>query len=135
MWFLIKTSMVFTMGLVVLSYFSSAPEVPSDSQASQLQLSQAISAATDAYGYVSALCTEKPEVCEKGSEALTALAIRAKEGARVAYQILDTQLAAQDGAKPGPNTSPAQPMPPVLTSQADGVTTGTIPLPLKRPER
>ncbi|WP_137132070.1 DUF5330 domain-containing protein [Rhizobium sp. FY34] len=135
MWFLIKTSMVFTMGLVVLSYFSSAPEAPSDSQASQLQLSHAISAATDAYGYVSALCTEKPEVCEKGGETFTALAIRAKEGARVAYQFLDTQLAAQEGAKPGANTSPTQPMPPVITSQADGVTTGTIPLPQKRPER
>jgi Family of unknown function (DUF5330) len=156
MWFLIKTSMVFTMGLVVLSYFSSTPEAPVESEAGQLQISDAISAATQAYGYVSALCLEKPDVCEKGSETFTAIAIRAKEGARVAYEFLDSQLASEGDMKPaaGPTSnlvpkitvssasSPAamQPMPPALAqdaphSGADAVVTGTVPLPQKRPDR
>jgi hypothetical protein len=162
MWFLIKTSMVFTMGLVVLSYFSSAPEAPVQSEAGQLQISDAISAATEAYGYVSALCIEKPEVCEKGSETFTAIAIRAKEGARVAYEFLDRQLASEAETKTVHDTrqglvpkitvssagsSPVatdmtQPMPPALSSispevhsGADTVVTGTVPLPQKRPDR
>lgn len=156
MWFLIKTSMVFTMGLVVLSYFSSTPEAPVESEAGQLQISDAISAATEAYGYVSALCLEKPDVCEKGSETFTALAIRAKEGARVAYEFLDRQLATEGETKTAAGNASglvpkitvssapaasdlAQPMPAALathsTQGADAVVTGTVPLPQKRPDR
>lgn len=144
MWFLIKTSFVFGMGLVVLSYFSTqTPEGPNGTQ-SQLQLTDAISAASEAYGYISKLCTEKPEVCEKGGETFTALTIRAKEGARVAYEFLDKQLASEpaDGQKLAANTKlnhapDAQPLPPKPDAlhASDQVTTGTVPLPMKRPER
>jgi hypothetical protein len=159
MWFLIKTSVVFAAGLVVLSYFSSHPPAPTDNAAGQLQLADAFTAATGAYTYLSGLCSEKPEVCVKGGETFTALAIRAKEGARVAYEFLDRQLApveqdATASAAPAAPSSamlplmpkltltsaPGQPLPQKIAEvegrrSTDSVVTGTVPLPQKRPER
>lgn len=160
MWFLIKTSVVFAAGLVVLSYFSSHPQAPTENTAGQLQLAGAFTAATGAYTYLSGLCSEKPEVCVKGGETFTALAIRAKEGARVAYEFLDRQLApaeqaaATASAAPAAHPSallpsmpkltltsaPSQPLPQKLAEaegrrSTDSVVTGTVPLPQKRPER
>ncbi|MDO1581501.1 DUF5330 domain-containing protein [Rhizobium oryzicola] len=152
MWFLIKGSVFFAMVLVVLSYFSSQP-TPAPAGTKDLQVSDAISAATEAYGYIASICKQKPDVCEKGGEAFTALSYRAREGARVAFEFLDNQLAGDkaDGkvdnkakladANPAPRhlaEAPAQPMPPkpqdVKVSDADAVKTGTVvPLPMKRP--
>lgn len=154
MWFLIKTSMGFTAVLVALSYFGSQPAPSANEPVSQLQLTDAFAAATGAYTYLQGLCTEKPEVCEKGAETFTALAFRAREGAKVAYELLDSQLSGSDekvalasGEPPhaAPSSLPAgaqQPMPPkpqVLTTAsvpvADTVVTGTVPLPKPRPDR
>lgn len=147
MWFLLKTGVVFGMGLVVLSYFSTQTPDPQGTGADQLKLAEAISAASGAYGYISSLCTEKPEVCEKGGEAFVALTYRAKEGARVAFEFLDKQLAEEKAEEKaaGPkvagnivtNTLPRnelQPFPP--KPSPDTVVTGTVvPLPMKRPDR
>ena len=155
MWFLFKTSVVFGMGLVVLSYFSTHTPDAGDAGANQLQLAEAISAASGAYSYISSICTEKPDVCEKGGEAFVALTARAKEGARVAFEFLDKQLAEEKAAQPklaanGVTNSVArpdlQPLPPKPGTERNGadkaalasdtVVTGTVvPLPMKRPER
>ncbi|MCO5730957.1 DUF5330 domain-containing protein [Rhizobium sp. SSA_523] len=174
MWFLIKTTLVFGAGLVALSYFSQAPQATAEGEAHPLQLTDALSAAAGAYSYVSGLCAEKPDVCETGAETFTALAIRAREGARVAYDFLDTQFpssatssgaASENGAarQPAPAASLAQdrmavpkitvvsaadapatlqPFPPKPSqarvtgaiAAADGVVTGTVPLPSPRPD-
>jgi Family of unknown function (DUF5330) len=152
MWFLIKTSMGFTAVLVALSYFGSQPTPSAEQPATQLQLTDAFAAATGAYTYLQGLCTEKPEVCEKGAETFTALAFRAREGAKVAYELLDSQLSSGDdkpvlaSAEPSRLTSatipagPQQPLPPkpealATASVADAVVTGTVPLPQRRPDR
>lgn len=144
MWFLIKTSFVFAMGLVVLSYFSTHEPQGPNGQQSQVQLTDALSAASEAYGYISQLCTEKPDVCEKGGETLTALTIRAKEGARVAFEFLDRQLASEQAAEPklAENTKlvrnpDPQPLPLKQDTMhaTDTVVTGTVPLPQRRPDR
>lgn len=90
MWFLIKGSFWFGLVLVVLSVFSS--ENPDNAGHTQLQLSDAFTAASGAYDYLTGMCAEKPEVCTKGGETLTALGYRAREGARVAYELLDSQF-------------------------------------------
>ena len=100
MWFLIKGSFWFSLVLVALSFFG--PPSTEDASAPRLELSDAFSAATQAYEYVSALCLEKPDVCEKGAETFTALqqgvvdgqcyGHRAREGAKVAYELLDRQF-------------------------------------------
>lgn len=90
MWFLIKGSFWFGLVLVALSVFSSKSF--DDGGHPQLQLSDAFTAASGAYDYLTGMCAEKPEVCTKGGETLTALGYRAREGARVAYELLDSQF-------------------------------------------
>lgn len=103
MWFVIKGGFWFSLVLIMLPLFDS-------SSADKLQdgpsvnVADTVSAATQALGYITALCVEKPDVCEKGGETFTALGHRAREGARIAYTFLDNQFGAQ----------------------SDGVTTGTV---------
>ena len=160
MWFLIKGSFWFGLVLVLLSVFSTEG---SDKLASgpQLQLSDAFTAASGAYDYLTGMCSEKPEVCVKGAETFTALGYRAREGARVAYELLDSQFQdeAPETAKLAEPTAPAalpslaspsiqekvreakaalnQPMPyrPSVEDDetAETVVTGAIPLPTPKP--
>lgn len=147
MWFLIKGSVFFAAVLVVLSYFSNKPESATDNL-SPLQVADAFSAATQAYQYVSAICAEKPDVCEKGADTFAALGIRAKEGARVAFELLDEHFGgeAKDATKTAeipsiaikadPNPGSLPPRPTDEQASAGPVAqqfTGSIPLPQKRP--
>ncbi len=137
MWFLIKSGLSFSMVLVALSYFSSSPAVEADG-APQLQVQDAVSAATQAYQYLSAICLEKPDVCIKGAETFSAFGQRAKEGARVAFELLDKQFAESDPAIAQVNDPQPMPQKPLATASVDAVPTGTIntgsiPLPQKRP--
>ncbi len=93
MWFLIKASVFFTAVLVVLSFFSNQQPTAADSMNQTLKVGDAITAATGAYQYVSSLCDEKPEVCEKGASTFAFLGERAREGAKVAYELIDQHLA------------------------------------------
>ncbi|CAD7027685.1 hypothetical protein REJC140_02532 [Pseudorhizobium endolithicum] len=134
MWFLIKGSVWFALVLVVLSYFSSRPVAETEA-ASQFQVQDAVGAAAQAYQYLSAICVEKPDVCIKGAETVSALGQRAKEGARVAFELLDQQFA--DEAPAIAELADPQPMP-EKPQAADDISTGTIPaeavpLPQKRP--
>ena len=109
MWFLIKGSFWFGLVLVALSVFSS--ESSDNAGHPQLQLSDAFTAASGAYVYITGMCSEKPEVCSKGGETLTALGYRAREGARVAYELLDSRFGDDNAAKPA--VAPNAPIAPV----------------------
>src|SRR3546814_19811106 len=93
MWFLIKGSVWFALVLVVLSYFGGRPQSETAAP-SALEMTDAVTAATQAYQYLSAICIEKPDVCEKGAETFSALGLRPPEGARVAFELLAKQFAA-----------------------------------------
>ncbi|TWF54724.1 DUF5330 domain-containing protein [Neorhizobium alkalisoli] len=148
MWFLIKGSVFFAAVLVVLSYFS-AQKPGDDNSMSPLQVADAFSAATQAYQYVSAICTEKPDVCEKGADTFSALGVRAREGAKVAFDLLDRQFGTKEAVEPqipsiAVKADPdLQPLPEALPQQqaalyapiVHDIHTGTIPLPQKRPLR
>ena len=162
MWFLIKGSFWFSLVLVLLPLFSteSSTRLANDPK---LQFSDAFVAATGAYDYLTGMCDEKPEVCAKGAETFAALGSRAREGALVAYQLLDSRFGDQKEAKlaaaapsevqaqasavpqaaekPQANEKIAalnQPMPyrPPVDDDASSknLTTGTIPLPTPRPK-
>lgn len=150
MWFLIKTAFWFSLVLVLLPIFSSE-SANRTQNAPQVQVSDAVTAATGAFQYVTSLCSEKPEVCVKGGETFTALGYRAREGALVAYEMIDHQLS----GKPADKTAAAdaarqqvavaapqadaemQPMPAKPGAETgDNVFTGTIihvPVPMRRP--
>lgn len=122
MWFLIKGSFWTTATLVVLSFLGNQPESAPET-APRMEVSDAIGAGIEAYGYISGLCAEKPDVCAKGAEAFVAIQHRARDGARVAYQIIDRHMADKT------ETAAA-------AGQDDGLTTGTIiPLPQAKPAR
>ncbi len=160
MWFLIKGSFWFGLVLVLLSFFGGGSSTET-ANGPKLQFSDAFVAATGAYDYLTGMCGEKPEVCAKGAETMAALGHRAREGAFVAYEMLDRQFGDGSAAHPHTAATPApaapiaalapaiqalgertaalnQPMPyrpPVDDGSdvSDTVTTGTIPLPTPRP--
>lgn len=162
MWFLIKTAFWFSLVLVLLPIFSSQSATRTQMNP-QVQVSDAVTAATGAFQYVTSLCSQKPEICVKGGETFTALGYRAREGALVAYEMIDHQLSGKSADKTadasgnaGSNASrqqvasvasevdpQMQPMParPVATpvpanDNGDSVFTGTIihvPVPMRRP--
>ena len=136
MWFLIKGTFWFSLVLVLL------PFIDADSSAKlekgpTVQIGDTFSAASEALTYVTAMCLEKPDVCEKGSETFVALGHRAREGALIAYKFLDTQFADETVAKAGPARKEAldQPLPDVAVIDADAdVITGTVAIPTRRPD-
>ena len=107
------------MVLVVLSYFSGQPATEEASSGPRLEVGDAIAAATDAYAYLSEICSQKPDVCVKGAETFAALGHRAREGALVAYQFLDKQFA--DDAEPAAALADAK-----GDVEQDVIVTGTV---------
>jgi hypothetical protein len=152
MWFLIRAGFWFSLVLMFLPIFAKPDGAPRPAGEATLQVSDAISAASGVVQYVGAMCNEKPEVCVKGGETLTALGYQVGDGARVAYDMLGRhfkdQAANPQAAAATVHTSidqvaaMAQPMPAKRTigaETADVVVTGTvklpssIPLPMPRP--
>lgn len=132
MWFLIKGTFWFTMVLVALSFFSGR-EAVEEAAAPRFEMTDAVAAASEAYLYLSKICLEKPEVCEKGAETLTALGHRAREGALVAFELLDKQLAAE--GEPAPAAGQAeQPSEDIVTGTVTAPAQ-TVPLPRSKPSK
>lgn len=105
MWTLIKGSFWFSLVLVLLPVFHSGSDERL-ANAPPVNFTDAYSVASGAYDYLSKLCKEKPDVCEKGGQTFTALGYRAKEGARIAYEYLNERFSddpaalAKAGGKP-----------------------------------
>ena len=143
---LIKGTFWFCAVLVVLPFFDGEAQKKLEG-APQVEAADAVSAATGALSYIGEMCSQRPEVCIKGAETVSALGNRAKEGALVAYKLLDknfsdkpaTTAAATAAAKaePTPNVAEATKSIPVAAEQPlpDTVVTGTvIPVPSARPK-
>ncbi len=92
MGFLIRTIFWFSLVLLVL------PLSPQDADGSSEAVGafEAINAAREAVGDLSGMCERRPEVCETGRAAFHSIGIRAREGARIAYEFLDTQVEEPD---------------------------------------
>ncbi len=61
---------------------------------------QAVFAAKGAIEDLSGMCDRKPDVCDVGRAAVHTIGVRAREGARMAYQALDGAAPAQAPADP-----------------------------------
>lgn len=95
MWFLIKGSFWFSLVLITLPFLDqSSREALED--APPLEVGQSMAATVEAIDDIRQICVRKPEVCQTGSETFAALGTRAKEGARIAYQFLDSKFADGD---------------------------------------
>ncbi|ENN86196.1 hypothetical protein RHSP_33879 [Rhizobium freirei PRF 81] len=152
MWFLIRAGFWFSLVLMFLPIFAKPDGAPRPAGEATLQVSDAISAASGVVQYVGAMCTEKPDVCVKGGETLTALGYQVGDGARVAYDMLGRHFkdqsanasaataAARVNAEQVAATTQPMPAKRILgTETADVVVTGTVrlpnsvPLPMPRP--
>lgn len=92
MGFLIRMGFWFSLVLLLLPFDTgeSSDGTPSVSAV------QAFFAASEAVGDVAGICGRKPEVCETGRSALQTIGVRAREGARIAYELLDEQFGEPD---------------------------------------
>ncbi|QRI64356.1 DUF5330 domain-containing protein [Shinella sp. PSBB067] len=136
MWFLIKGTFWFSLVLVLLPFLDAGSSAKLE-KGPTVEIGDTFSAASEALTYVTALCLEKPDVCEKGAETFVALGHRAREGARIAYQFLDTQFAEEEVAQNanGKKEALGQPLPAVAAVDADDeVVTGTVAIPTRRPD-
>ncbi len=119
MWFLIKASFWFSVVLIALPFFDNGAEANLQS-APKVEAVDTVLAAAGAINYMTKICEDRPLVCEKGGETINALGHRAREGARIAYRLIDKGLDNQDSRVTGEVT--------------DSITTGTIiPIPAARP--
>jgi hypothetical protein len=85
MFFLIRMAFWFSLVLLVLP-LDPATE---GGRADTVSPVQAFFAAREAVDDVAGICERKPDVCETGKAAMHTIGVRAREGARIAYQMLD----------------------------------------------
>jgi hypothetical protein len=95
MGFLFRTAFWFSLVLLALP-FDFGDKTNNDQPS--VGAIQAFVAAREAVGDLSGICERKPEVCETGKSAMHTVGIRAREAARIAYEMLDSQLAEPDTA-------------------------------------
>ncbi len=122
MWFLIKVAFWFSVVLVIVPVLDKR-SVNSFNSAPRAGFSEAVNAASQVVSHVSVICLEKPDVCIKGAKGVQALGRRAKEGVRVAYDLLDD---------PPVDATKAARSQDLLTGS---IAAFKIPVPLPRPKR
>lgn len=90
MGFLIRMGFWFSLVLLMLPLGKGSEDAPS------VGAIQAFFAASEAVSDVAGICERKPDVCETGKSALQTIGVRAREGARIAYDLLDGQFGQPD---------------------------------------
>lgn len=115
--FLFKSAFWLSIALLFI------PLAPSDqTDEPQVGAVDAFFAARDAISDVTGICQRKPEVCEIGGALVGSLGMRAREGARLAYEALDGQF----GEEPRESrlAAPSQP----AAEFDDTMLTGSVPM-------
>ncbi|WP_315919449.1 DUF5330 domain-containing protein [Mesorhizobium sp. SP-1A] len=108
MGFLIRTAFWFSLVLLMLP-LNIGTDASGRDAVSPLQ---ALLAAREAVGDIAGICERKPEVCETGKSAMHTISTRARETAKIAAEMLDSEGA----------------------SGTDATATGTIPVPQPAPK-
>ena len=94
MGFLLRMAFWFSLVLLVLPL--DAGEAPNG--AATVSPIQAFLAAREAIGDVTGICERKPDVCETGKSAMHTVGVRAREAARIAFEMLDKNFGEPDTA-------------------------------------
>jgi hypothetical protein len=89
MGFLLRTAFWFSLVLLVIPFDVGG----GDAAGERVGPIETFFAAREAVSDLSGLCERKPEVCEVGKSALNTVGLRAREAARIAYQMLDENFA------------------------------------------
>ncbi len=116
MFFLLRTAFWLTLVLVLIPLGSDAQSESEESIDPVAAYFAAQATVSDLGGF----CTRNPAACQTGGEALAAIGSRARDGARIVYEFLDSQVA-DDGQGAITATAPA----PELITGSTGAT-GTL---------
>jgi hypothetical protein len=90
--FLIRMAFWFSLVLLVLPL----DPATGNGQVETISPVQAFFAARAAVDDVAGICERKPDVCAAGKVAMHTIGVRAREGARIAFEMLDDSSAARD---------------------------------------
>ena len=93
MFFLIRTAFWFSLVLLIMPFGGTGGD--GNEAVSPFQ---AMFAAREAVSDVSSICERKPDVCEIGKSALQTIGVRARESARIAYELLDDRFGEPDSS-------------------------------------
>ncbi len=94
MGFLLRIAFWFSLVLLVLPFDAGVEGQPQE----RVGPIETFFAARDAIADLSGLCERKPEVCEVGRAAMNTVGVRAREAARIAYDVLDENFGQTDQA-------------------------------------
>jgi hypothetical protein len=92
MFFLLRTAFWLTLVLVLIPLGSGKDE----SETTKVDPVAAYSAASAAVSDISGFCSRNPQACETGGDAIAMIGARARDGARIVYEFLDTQIAEKE---------------------------------------
>lgn len=123
MWFIIKGSFWFSLVLLALPFFNGESERSSEA-AAEINVSDSIGVVITAIEDIKQICERQPDVCEKGGKTIAALGVRAREGARIAYELLDANFG-EDGKAASELAAADQPV--VDVPADDALVTGSLP--------
>lgn len=89
MFFLLRMAFWLTLVLVLIPIGSGKESTPGE----QINPVSAYLAAQATVSDIGGFCARNPLACETGGNALSAIGARARDGARIVYEYLDTQVA------------------------------------------
>ncbi|MEE4011494.1 DUF5330 domain-containing protein [Roseibium sp. FZY0029] len=95
MFFLLRTAFWLTLVLVLIPLGSDRE----DTSAENIDPVSAFLAAQATMSDIGGFCGRNPQACETGGDALTAIGSRARDGARIVYEFLDTQITEKPGSE------------------------------------
>ena len=92
MFFLLRTAFWLTLVLVLIPLGSSKDE----GETTKVDPIAAYSAASAAVSDIGGFCSRNPQACETGGDAIAMIGARARDGARIVYEFLDTRIAEKE---------------------------------------
>jgi hypothetical protein len=117
--FLIRMAFWFSLVLLIL------PLDPAGDASPSVNPLQAFFAAKEAVDDMAGICDRKPDVCDVGKAAMQTIGTRAKESARIAYEMLEANGSAESPSDDGVRTLiDAEALP---GSRTDMSATGSVP--------
>ncbi|MEM5582280.1 DUF5330 domain-containing protein [Roseibium sp. AS2] len=96
MFFLLRTAFWLTLVLALIPFGSEQKTTPTENVDPVSAFLAAQATVSDLGGF----CSRNPLACETGGNALTVIGSRARDGARIVYEYLDTKIADNSGDDP-----------------------------------
>ena len=142
MWFLVRSAFWFAIVLMLLPLFEPGTDARPAS-APGVDIGATVAAATSAFDDLTGICTRRPDVCRTGGATIAALGERARDGALIAYRLLDDRFGRKDPPKlitgtVAPAGAPASPPADALASppaDAPREVAAAVPVPMPAPLR